>query len=221
MNLLLINSGDENAFCALYDGAGLVVKQASDFADSTRRKQPDNLIMCLDFLANTHRAAYSEIKAIAVTTGPGSFTGMRVGLAIGKGAAAYLNIPLIPVTNFDLLFRRLVPVEGAANYCLLVPAKLPEYYYSLRTFEAEISAGTVDLENLGSIIGEKTAIVSDFCNESIQKHCYFAYLSGKDLKPEADSMLSLAMENFSAGRLQPPEKVEPLYMKDFIIKKHN
>jgi tRNA A37 threonylcarbamoyladenosine modification protein TsaB len=146
---------------------------------------------------------------------------MRAGLAIAKGAAAYLKVPLIPVTNFDLLFRRVIPVAEATDYCLLVPAKLPEYYYSLRTFEPEISAGTVDLENLGSIIGEKTAIVSDFCNESIQKHCYFAYLSGKDLKPEADSMLSLAQENFSAGRLVSPEKVEPLYMKDFVIKKHN
>jgi tRNA threonylcarbamoyladenosine biosynthesis protein TsaB len=219
LNLLLINSGDENAFAGLYDGSTLAVSHASEFSVPGSRKQPDNLILCLDKLVKQDREAFDNSKAIAVTIGPGSFTGIRVGLAIAKGAAEALGISLIPITNFELIYNRIGSRENEAEYCILLPAKLPEYYYALWRKAMQVDKGCVTFENLSSIIDEKTTIVGNFGNESLQKHSYFEYLTIKDLRPEEDSMLKLAVELYENGKISDPSNVEPLYMKDFVAKK--
>jgi tRNA threonylcarbamoyladenosine biosynthesis protein TsaB len=221
LNLLLINSGDENAFAALYDSKELIVSYASEFDKDSKRKLPDNLINCIQKLKANNSEEFNNAAAIAVTTGPGSFTGIRVGLSIAKGIASALGIPLIPASNFELTYRRIPSVKNGEKYCILIPAKLPEYYFSIWSNDVEINKGCVLFDELSSITDENTTIVANFDNETKRKHSYFTYINTENLENEADIMLSLALSHFKSGNFRDPSEIEPLYMKDFVVKKHN
>ena len=219
MNILLINSGDNNAFAALSDGVNLFVSYAADFKNAVSKKQPDNLISSLRSIGADHREALENVKAVAVTTGPGSFTGIRVGLAIAKGFSAAKDIPIIPISNFELLYNRLPDTYRERKCCILIPAKLPEYYYSIWQRGAETEKGCIDSGQLSLISDKNTTIVGNFIAETNAKHSYFECLNEENLGSELDSMLRLALSYFEKGLLKKPEETEPLYMKDFTFRK--
>lgn len=221
MNILLINSSDENAFAALFDGTELVISKSTDFKNNSSKKQPDNLISCLYEISSACRKKFEQTEAVAVTIGPGSFTGIRVGLAIAKGLSGALEIPIIPLTNFELIYNRIPAATKEAKYCILIPAKLPEYYYSIWQNGNEIGKGCINIDQLSSISGNNAVIVGNIDAEIIGKHSYFTCINLKDLRPESDTMLKLALEYFTNGLAMKPEEVEPLYMKNFTAKKQS
>jgi tRNA threonylcarbamoyladenosine biosynthesis protein TsaB len=217
LNLLLINSGDSGAFAALTRGREKTVFYASEFVDSTdqRSKKPDKLIHCVQSLSG--QTGFDSIDAIAVTIGPGSFTGIRVGLSIAKGMAFALGVKLIPIGNFELAINRVAEILKGREYCILLPAKLPEYYYSVFRNGMIMLKGCVFIENLKEIIKKDTLIVGDFDDESKLKHHYFEYINLKYLKSELDSMFELAERGFNSGNMIDAGKTEPVYLKDFNI----
>jgi tRNA threonylcarbamoyladenosine biosynthesis protein TsaB len=221
LNILLINSSDENAFAALFDGKELVISKSTDFKNNSSKKQPDNLISCLYEISSAHREKFEQTKAVAVTIGPGSFTGIRVGLAIAKGLADAREIPIIPLTNFELIYNRIPAVSKETNYCILIPAKLPEYYYSIWQNGNEIEKGCINIDQLSSISANNAVIVGNIDAEIIGKHSYFVSINLKELRPESDTMLKLALEYFTKGLAMKPEEIEPLYMKNFAAKKQS
>ncbi len=219
MKLLLINSTDKNAFAALSENGNTKVVFASEFSDTTIKpgKAPDKLIHCLDKLSVENN--FENIEAIAVAAGPGSFTGIRVGLSLAKGLAFGLEKKLIPINNFELTFARLNEIQTDLKYCIIIEAKLPEYYFAVYQNGEIIPKGSDTLENLIKTLQNDTIIVGDFDDETQLKHCYFEYINVKNLKNEADSFGSLAEEKFKCGELVDSAKAEPLYLKDFNFKK--
>ena len=217
-NLLLINSNDPEAFAAIYLDETLTIVYASEFTDNTKLliKKPDKLINCVQKLSQSFDL--NLIDAIAVTIGPGSFTGIRVGLSIAKGLAFGLDKKLIPINNFKLQLNRLYNIEQNKNYCVLIDAKLPEYYYSIIKSDNIIINGCTIIENLPEITEKDTIIVGDFDDETSIKHCYFEYLNTKNMKSEADSMLELVCKSYANDILAEAENVEPVYIKDFVVK---
>jgi tRNA threonylcarbamoyladenosine biosynthesis protein TsaB len=219
LSILLLNSGDSNAFAALLSNNERTISYASGFPDGSdhRSKKPDKLIQSVKSLSD--HSDFKKIEAIAVTIGPGSFTGIRVGLSIAKGMAFALGVKLIPINNFNLAINRLEKIEPDVEYCVLIPAKLPEYYYSIITEGDQASQGCIYIENLEEIIKKSAVIVGDFYNESELKHHYFKYINLKNSKSELDSMCELAERLFGAGNLLDAVKTKPLYLKDFTMKK--
>ncbi|MBE2226027.1 MAG: tRNA (adenosine(37)-N6)-threonylcarbamoyltransferase complex dimerization subunit type 1 TsaB [Ignavibacteria bacterium] len=215
MKLLLINSTDKNAFAALSENGNTKVVFASEFSDTTIKpgKAPDKLIHCLDKLSVENN--FENIEAIAVAAGPGSFTGIRVGLSLAKGLAFGLEKKLIPINNFELTFARLNEIQTDLTYCIIIEAKLPEYYFAVYQNGEITPKGSDTLENLIKTLQNDTIIVGDFDDETQLKHCYFEYINVKNLKNEADSFGKLAEEKFKCGELVDSAKVEPLYLKDF------
>ena len=63
--------------------------------------------------------------------------------------------------------------------------------------------------------------MGDFSNEFEEFLKYFEVLNTKGLKTELDSMVELSVSHFNEGRMYPSEKIEPLYLKDFIAKRKN
>jgi len=216
MNFLLINSNDKDAFVALTQNENLYISNSSDFTESNATKKPDKLINCLYKISKEHNL--KNIDTISVTIGPGSFTGIRVGLSIAKGIAFGLNKKIVPINNFQLILNMMRNISNNKSYCVLIPAKLPEYYYSVIKNGKEIKSGCIEIENLDKIAEKDTIIVSDFDDENIIKHSYFEFINIKKLKKTVDSMIELTKKLFSNGYTESAENVEPLYLKDFIVK---
>jgi len=221
VKFLLINSNDGNAFVALYENDNLKISYSSDFLkedELTSHKKPDKLIHCLDKIANENRI--DDINAVSVTIGPGSFTGIRVGLAIAKGLAYALDKKIIPINNFELSLNKLAKIEPDKNYCVLIKAKLPEYYYSIVRNDELIKSGCIELKDLPAIVDKNTIIVGNFDNETQIKHPYFNLENDSNLKSETDAMLELTRKMYENGFIFDSDRIKPVYIKDFRIKQN-
>jgi tRNA threonylcarbamoyl adenosine modification protein YeaZ len=223
MKLLLIDSNPNSSFVAYYTDSEFITSKTADFmtADEQKsiNKSPDKLIQCLDYIANQPGKELEYIDAVSVTIGPGSFTGIRVGLAIAKGIANSLEKKIIPVNNFHLMLSRLLEIDKNKTYCVLIPAKLPELYYSLIKNKKDIKSGIVQLTEINTIIDENTAVVSDFSDETVGNLSYFSPSGINKLNYEPDSMAKLSAELFESGYMFPSGEVKPLYIKDFVFRK--
>ena len=219
MNLLLINSNENNAFAAIYTKNNLNIVRCSEFISKNEKpgRSPDRLINCLVSLRESND--FSAIDAIAVTIGPGSFTGIRVGLALAKGIALGIKKPLIPVINFELVYEEIPDKDKNKSYCVLIPAKSPEYYYSVFKNGALQNFGCMNIDEIFNILDKNVIIAGNFYNESVVKHDYFTCINlDGNGNNHPGAMLTLAGRLYTEGKLEPAEKVEPLYIKDFLVK---
>lgn len=99
MNLLAIDTATTGCSAAYQEGGRILAHRAAAMA----RGQSESLMpMIADVLADAGRA-YGDLQALAVTVGPGAFTGMRIGLAAARGLALALAIPVIGVTTLEAL----------------------------------------------------------------------------------------------------------------------
>jgi tRNA threonylcarbamoyl adenosine modification protein YeaZ len=191
--LFLINSNDKNPFAALYVNNEVIVSYASEFIENPKpfNKKPDKLINCVHRISKEY--SLNDIDAIAVTIGPGSFTGIRVGLSIAKGMAFGLDKKIIPVNNFDLTLYRVEDTQPDKKYCVLIEAKLPEYYYSIIENNMHLKNGCVEMSDLSAQIENESIIVGDFDNETSIKHSYFKFINVRS-GSELDEMLDLSLK---------------------------
>jgi tRNA threonylcarbamoyladenosine biosynthesis protein TsaB len=219
LNLLLINSGERSSFAAIVKDDAITIHYASEFFDPAElsNKNPDKLIHCLEKLSK--EADLNTVDAVAVTTGPGSFTGIRVGISLAKGIALGTDKKIIPVNSFELTLNRLNEIQPDKTYCILIEAKLPEYYFSLFEGGKYVNSGAETLENLQKTLKSDTIIVGDFGDETQLKHCYFEYINVKNHKNELEAMVQLAKNEFERNNFFDAGEIEPLYMKDFNFKK--
>ncbi len=83
-------------------GAGLEFAMGEHYAHIDAEKQSAALPAATQKFLNECGAAWSDLHAIGVVVGPGSFTGIRLGIAYAKGLAMGLNIPVVPISAFEL-----------------------------------------------------------------------------------------------------------------------
>jgi tRNA threonylcarbamoyladenosine biosynthesis protein TsaB len=223
LKLILINSNPENSFTAYYSDSAFIVSKTADFMTpeelGNANKSPDKLIHCLNYIASLPEVNLNEIDAVSVTIGPGSFTGIRVGIAIAKGIADSLEKKIIPVNNFELTLNRLMKTEQDKKYCILIPAKVSEYYYSIIENNNEIKSGFIQINEINTIIDDNICIVGNFSPEIMGKLHYFSMSSVKNLKSETETMAEMSKKLFESGIVYGSGEIKPLYLKDFVIRK--
>lgn len=123
MTILGIETSDDYVGLGLADDDGILISRASE--PEMRNKNVLNLMLkeTLD-LAKTN---LKNISGIAVSIGPGSFTGLRVGLAAAKGICWSRNIPLAGVSSTEAIAACIDPFEG--NLLAVKDARRNEYYF--------------------------------------------------------------------------------------------
>lgn len=160
-----------------------------------------------------------ELDFLAVTLGPGSFTGVRSGVAFAKGFALARNLPLVPVYSLEALAWQ----SGPGIVCPLIDARRGEFYWGVFRVERD---GLVEL--IGPSLGTLEEIerrVSNFpgiqfSGEPLRKmeNLPLALKDGK-LSPRETWLLrakavgELGFLNFFAGKTKNPEEVLPFYLR--------
>jgi tRNA threonylcarbamoyladenosine biosynthesis protein TsaB len=106
------------------------------------RGQSERLLPLVQAVMQEAGLDYAQLDAIAVTLGPGGFTGVRIGLAAAEGLALAWDLPILGLSSFAVVAGALAPAERqGANLLLLLDAKRAEVYA-----QAEDSAGRLLLE---------------------------------------------------------------------------
>jgi tRNA threonylcarbamoyladenosine biosynthesis protein TsaB len=169
--------------------------------------------------------AIRQIEGIAVSKGPGSYTGLRIGASTAKGLAYALNIPLISVDTLMIMAEMARQANPAAGFfCPMIDARRMEVYTALYDRQLDI---VIPVQAL--VVDEQSA--STFRKESI---CFFGdgmdkcrgILSGIEtatfiagIKPSAKYMGALAEKKFRNQEFEDVAYFEPFYLKDFLIVK--
>ena len=101
MNLLALETSSSVGSVALETPAGVVVREIA-----TPREQTEQILARTDELLRLAGIALADLDGIAFGRGPGSFTGLRVSVAVAQGLAAVDGIPLLPVSSLLCLAQR-------------------------------------------------------------------------------------------------------------------
>ncbi len=119
------------AACALLDGDILTAEYSVQY----RKKHSQSLVPMMDEIRRMVELDLSQVDALAVTAGPGSFTGLRIGAATAKGAALAMGCPIIPVPTVDAIAYGLWGAEGLV--CPIMDARRHQVYTGLYCFAGE------------------------------------------------------------------------------------
>ncbi|GAA0717254.1 tRNA (adenosine(37)-N6)-threonylcarbamoyltransferase complex dimerization subunit type 1 TsaB [Aquimarina litoralis] len=162
---------------------------------------------------------FKELNAIAVSKGPGSYTGLRIGVSSAKGLCYGLGIPLISISTLHSLARQ---IQSDKGYIVpMIDARRMEVYSAVfsskyileRSIKAEIlDAGSYESylqDDEVFFIGNGVAKFAEIC-----KHKNARFFSEK--LPSSNEIASLSYQKFLAEDFEDVSYFEPYYLKDFV-----
>jgi tRNA threonylcarbamoyladenosine biosynthesis protein TsaB len=169
-----------------------------------------------------------ELEAVAVGKGPGSYTGLRIGVSVAKGIAYAVSLPLIGIDTtlsmFWGMYSRIREITGDLENTLLCPmidARRMEVYDAIYDAEGnpfrEIKAEIISRNSFEDIPESKKIIFfgdgSAKCRELIRrKNVYYA----EDFRISASYMKKPVFEAINKNHFEDVAYFEPFYLKDFI-----
>lgn len=165
---------------------------------------------------------FGDLDAVAVSKGPGSYTGLRIGVSVAKGICYGTNIPLISVDSLEVIGKHSLDiVEKARYYCPMIDARRMEVYTALYNENGgeilPVSAEIVDENFLAEQLNEGKVVFmgngAEKCKPVINHPN--AVFSGLD-KTSAQFMQKLSYEKYNKGQFEDLAYFEPFYLKDFV-----
>ncbi len=170
----------------------------------------------------TNKRAFSELDAVAVSSGPGSYTGLRIGTSVAKGLCFALNKPLISVPTLQALATKIQQAgnQPGAFFMPVLDARRLDVYTSI--FDSEINAVTPtacvtlnrEFENSLNVF-EKIIIggnALDKCKQAFQSPRFrYAKVTGCDSR----AMIHIAYKKYMKNEFENLAYFEPVYLKEF------
>ena len=223
--ILAIETGTDICSVALVRDGELVALREND----EERNHAKKIGVFVDELLRESGVAADELDAVAVSKGPGSYTGLRIGVSFAKGLCYGQNIPLVAVGSLDSLVEvaredyeaGIIDIEnwGDATLCPMIDARRMEVYTQLFTAEgkaqSDVEAKIIDEESFSEERNGGPFVIFG----SGAKKCA-EVLKGATLievVPSARGMARLAEQAFAEGKTEDVAYFEPFYLKDFVV----
>lgn len=223
--LLSIETSTHSFSCALH----LEGKRIA-FGDSTESQTTASMLaVMIEKLFRDAQIKKDQLKGVVVASGPGSYTGLRIGVATAKGVCYALNIPLISVNTLYLLANQVnnkLDKNESALLCPMLDARRMEVYCMLLNTNLDIieptQAKVVDENSFVELLQQQSIYFfgegSDKFKE-VSKNSNAKFIS--DIRPSAAAMGEIGYRKFVKTDFEDLEHFEPFYLKDFLIKKPN
>lgn len=189
--------------------------------------QPQNhakqLPLFLEEIINFARQNSVMPDAVAVSAGPGSYTGLRIGVSSAKGLCYALGIPLIAVDTLQIIAKEALTKYGDNSllYCPMIDARRMEVYTAI--FDGELNkitqteAKIIDNQSFADMLETRKIV---FCGNGADK-CRQTITSDNaifldDINPLSNNMVAIAQEKFANGTFEDTAYFEPFYLKEFV-----
>ena len=201
-------------------------KEGETFAlledNSKQYSHAERLHVYIQDILKNNEVKPSQLDAIAVSKGPGSYTGLRIGVSAAKGLSFALDIPLISVSTLEALARQVKITNGYiipmldARRMEVYSAVFDSNYTLVRAIEAQIIEPDVFTNYLDDsevyFVGngvEKTKTIIQ------HKHAFFI----EEKMPSANEMSLIAYSKYKKNDIEDVAYFEPFYLKDFVALK--
>ena len=174
--------------------------------------------------------SYNDLDAIAVSSGPGSYTGLRIGVSTAKGLCFALEKPLIAVETLESMVYGVINAKrfmGDKNMllCPMIDARRMEVYTAIFTADGHrlkpTAAEIIDDGSFGDLLQNKKILFfgdgAEKCREALGKNPNAVFLA--DFVNSAADITQRAHEKFMRNEFEDVAYFEPYYLKDFIAGK--
>jgi tRNA threonylcarbamoyladenosine biosynthesis protein TsaB len=179
-----------------------------------------------ELMAQTNRN-YSDIEAIAVSCGPGSYTGLRIGVSTAKGLCFALDKPLIAVPTLAAMAQGVVQYNSVDDVllCPMIDARRMEVYTAIYNNVGDVikpvAAEIIDEQSFNDILAQSTVLFfgdgADKCREALGHNPNAEFLA--DFENSATHLTQIAADKFAKAEFEDVAYFEPYYLKDFIAGK--
>jgi tRNA threonylcarbamoyladenosine biosynthesis protein TsaB len=183
------------------------------------------LALLIDHCFTLAGKSIDDLNAVAVASGPGSYTGLRIGVSTAKGICYSLSIPLLSCTSLEIM-SNLVNNNNpeGAFCCAMLDARRMEVYCSIVDDRNEIvspvEAKIIDENSFADTLSHKKILFfgdgSDKCRQVI-KHSNAVFING--IYPKASVLGEIASCKLEKGLVENLISFEPFYLKEFNIRK--
>lgn len=205
---------------ALHDGGRLLAATALHQDQSHASK----LAGLIKHVIDATDKNLNMLSAVAVSSGPGSYTGLRIGTSTAKGLCYSLNIPLLACNTLEIMASEVNHMNlTKALCCPMIDARRMEVYCCVMDANNKVvqplEAKVIDESSFRDLLESGRVLFfgngSGKCREMIQ-HEHAVFISG--VYPSAAQLGILAHAKFQAGKYEDLVTFEPLYLKEFLIK---
>lgn len=207
------------------DGELLSLRESDEGRDHARK-----VAVFVDELLRETEIAPDDLDAVAVGKGPGSYTGLRIGVSFAKGLCYGLQKPLVAVGSLDALAEvaredyeaGILSVDDWENarLCPMVDARRMEVYAQIFDTEGrpqnEVSAEVITPESFAEFRGQGRPLVI-FGSGARKCADLMPDATLVEVTPSARGLARLAQEALDEGRTEDIAYFEPFYLKDFVV----
>jgi tRNA threonylcarbamoyladenosine biosynthesis protein TsaB len=221
--LLNIDTATEHASVCISDNATvLAIEQNNDQKNHATFIQP-----AIKKLLSTIKQQLSIIDAVAVTAGPGSYTGLRVGLATAKGLCYALNRPLILINTLEIMAQAAIeqtgntqPTTGNFLYCPMIDARRMEVFAALYNDSLQLlvqpAAIILNEYTFKEYLDQHQIVFSGSGHSKFKKILPHSNAIFIDAQHHAGHLATLAIKAFEQKRFADIAYSEPFYLKEFF-----
>lgn len=222
MSLILsIETSAKICSVAIHNQGNLVTTKEIHIEHSHASK----LAVLIDEIIRESSVEVKQVAAVAVSSGPGSYTGLRIGTSTAKGLCYAWDVPLISLGSLELLAHQMNAENPSRGYlCPMIDARRMEVYCEV--FDAylnvvkPIEAKVIESGSFAELLDRHEIIFfgdgSDKCREQIM-HPNATFVSG--VYAAASGMGVPAYRKFQRQAFENVSDFEPRYLKEFMIKK--
>ncbi|MEZ4777791.1 MAG: tRNA (adenosine(37)-N6)-threonylcarbamoyltransferase complex dimerization subunit type 1 TsaB [Flavobacteriaceae bacterium] len=213
--ILCLETATTNCSVALSENGSVIAFREDNNKQYSHAEQ---LHVFIEEVLKEAKKNLEDLSAIAISKGPGSYTGLRIGVSSAKGLCYSLGIPLLSIPTLYVLMKE---VEATTNFIIpMLDARRMEVYAAvyntkeeIRVTKAEILTENSFLEFLEkgtvSFIGSGVEKFKEICNH---QNAFFV----EEKLPSALQMASLAQQKFEENKFEDVAYFEPYYLKDFM-----
>lgn len=223
--ILCIETGTDICSVALsVDGTLLSLRESGE-----GRSHAQNLAVYVDEILSENSLSCSDLSAVAISMGPGSYTGLRIGSSLAKGICYAESIPMIAISTLEALTVGLIADFEAGllksetlEHTILAPmidARRMEVYTQLFTPEvAALTSVTAEVVNENSFADfrEREFIIFGDGAKKCAEVLNVKSVILENIAPSARNMTKLAYDKFLNKEFVDIAYFEPMYLKDFI-----
>ncbi|MFT4000108.1 MAG: tRNA (adenosine(37)-N6)-threonylcarbamoyltransferase complex dimerization subunit type 1 TsaB [Rhizobium sp.] len=203
MIVLALDTAGVDCAAAVYDSGSDSVM--GEVTETIGRGHAEHLMHVVDEALAKADVALSAVERVVVTVGPGSFTGIRIGVAAARGFALSLNVPAVGITTLEVMAATARAQNPGKSVLAAIDAKREEIY--LQSFDAD---GNPLDEARAVTIGEARAIAAGF--DGIVTGTAVARLSDAPPAERPDAFPIAIVARLGAGK-PAGERPKPLYLR--------
>ena len=219
MLILSIETSTTNCSVSLSKN-GKTIALKEDYSDNF--SHAERLHVYIKTLLEENNLEPQQLNAIAVSKGPGSYTGLRIGVSAAKGLCFSLNKPLISISTLESLAHQ---VNASRGFIIpMLDARRMEVYSAVFNIELQqirnIQAEIIDADSFNQYLEKGMVSFIGTGVEKTQKTIFHENAVFIECKlPSANEMSQLAYYKYKKNDIEDVAYFEPYYLKDFVALK--